>query len=201
MPYVLHRRSRGLVCVVALALLASVPLSKPQPAVAAPSALQMIQATLRAAIAAAPGNFASVRDESSADPDMGIDREIKRDYHVSAAIQAGCPDCDMGVTYWDESTDTRSGAITPEYWEFNLGIGIGTLDRAAVPAALRKYLGPAIPKAFSYAGVYSTDSNAGLQNDEYRWNGPSGSMIRVVTMLSGFGTNKRVAVVYVRHTP
>lgn len=201
MRIVLQRRSRGLVCVVALALLASVPLSKPQLADAAPSALQMIQTILRAAIGAAPANFAGVRDESSADPDMGIDSEISREYHVSETIQAMCPSCDMGVMYWDESTDTRSGAITPEYWEFNLGIGIGTLDRAGVPAALRKYLGPAIPKTFSYAGVYSTDSNTGIQKDEYRWNGPSGSMIRVVTMLSGFGTDKRVAVVYVRHTP
>jgi hypothetical protein len=185
-----------LVFAFGIALAVAVSAAEPQPSSAAPSALQMIQSIVKRAIADAPNNFAGIRDDNTADSNMGVDTEISKDFQVSSAIRKLCEACDMGVTNWHKSVDSDSGITKPEYWEFNLGISLGTTSRGDVPASIRKNLSPVIPASFKYAGSHTVDKF----DDEVLWNGPNGVLIRVDSMLSGFGPNKRVAVIYVRHT-
>lgn len=183
----LHNLARKAILPLVIALVLT---GMPKPSSAAPSALQTIQSIVKRAIADAPRNFAGIRDDTTAYSNS-LDTEISKDFKVSSAFQSVCPACDMGIS------DVDRTSTTPEYWEFNLGIGLGTIARDDVPAFLRKNLSPAIPASFKYTGAYPGDSSF----DEVRWTGPNGLLIRVRSTLSGYGPNERVAVIYVRHTP
>ena len=187
----LHNLARKAISAFTIAFAVTVLTAVPKPSDAAPSALHIIQSIVKRAIADAPRNFASIRDETTAYSNTALGTEISKDFKVSPAIQELCATCDMGIS------DVHRTSTTPEYWEFNLGISLGTIARDDVPAFIRKSLSPVIPASYKYAGAYRVDKFS----DEVRWNAPNGLLIRVSSELSGFGPNKRVAVIYVRHTP
>lgn len=183
-------RIRSTILAFTIALAVTLLTAVPESSSAAPSALHVIQSIVKRAIADAPQNFASIRDETSAESNTALGAEISKDFKVSPEIQGLCAACDMGIR------DVDRTSTTPEHWEFNLGLGLGAIARDQVPAFIRKGLSPVIPASYKYAGAHAADKIF----DEVRWNGPNGLSIVVKSTLSGFGPNERVAVIYVRHT-
>ena len=152
----------------------------------------VILSIVKQAISDAPNNFAHLQGGLKSNEDSAYG---STEYDVSQALRTLCDACDMSINHWNTGTeDAATRSTLPEYWQFSLGIGIGTVAPAGVPALIRKNLTPVIPSSYRYMGVIYRDKI----KITMRWLGGNGTLINLDSTPSGYGT-KWVSVIAVRH--